>query len=177
MANIKIEQLQEYENIITLDDVIEDISENYKITNIADDNNESLYYLSKALYDDYVMRRANYKAYIEKDMDARLLMEIRKSVILPMDKELYDFYEMHSNCNNAEQVKGIRKKFLKFLNNEYEDYNWQYYYLVINFLRSKAKNFIFDYESCFADGDYRKQTNIEDYKRDFIIAHTEKKVI
>lgn len=38
-------------------------------------------------------------------------------------------------------------------------------------LGKKARDFIFDFESCFEDSDFRKQTNPEDYKNSFIEAH------
>lgn len=37
---------------------------------------------------------------------------------------------------------------------------------------SRVKNFDFDYETCFADGDHKKQSRVEDYRWDFVKAHS-----
>ncbi len=169
---IDVKILHDFKKQKTLDDVITDIMDIYKIQNISNDDNESVYYICKALYDDYAMQRANYTSYIEKEMDARVLMELRKSAVLPMDIDLYDFYSKHCECENQADIKQFRTQYLKFLNEDYADLDWQYYYLVKNTLKRKSKGFFFDYETCFADGDYKKQSSIEDYKIAFINAHT-----
>lgn len=114
---------------------------------------------------------ANYEAYIERGMDARLLMEIRKSAVLPMAENLYDFYTGHGSLETVEEVKNFRINYLKkVVIEDYCDENWQYYLLVKMTQLGRAKYFAFDFESCFADGDYRKQTYLEDYKRGFMKA-------
>ena len=35
----------------------------------------------------------------------------------------------------------------------------------------KSLDFIFDFEECYADGDWGKQTNPDDYAREFVLAH------
>ena len=166
-------KLRDYSKRKTFNKVKSDIVEKYKITNIDDDyDQESLYYICKALYDDYTLQRANYEAYIEKGMNARMMMELRKSAVIPMSEELFDFYDMHKTCETVEDVKELRTKYFKFLCDDYIDANWQYDILVLSFLKRKHKGFYFDLEECFADGDPSKQTGPEDYKRDFVEAHT-----
>ena len=56
---------------------------------------------------------------------------------------------------------------------EYEDENWQYYYLVkINRSKKEFTDFQFDYEGCFEDGDWRKETRVEDYIEQFNYIHS-----
>lgn len=66
----------------TLNKVIKDLVEKYKITNIYDDEiGRCCWLIANALYNDYIIGRANYEAYIEVGMDARMLMELRKSAV------------------------------------------------------------------------------------------------
>ena len=174
---IDTSKLRDFKKRKTYEMVEEDVRVKYGITNIEDDfEEEALYYICNALYEDYITQRANYEAYIEKGMNARMLMELRKSAVIPKAENLYDFYEMHHSCNNWQDVKGLRAEYFKFLNEDYADLNWQYYILVCTYLGYKAKDFYFDYEECYADGDPSKQTGPEDYKRDFVEAHTRKVV-
>lgn len=170
-------KLRDYSKKKTVGDVIRDIRDKYKITNICDDyDQEPLYYISKALYDDYTVQRANYEAYIEVGMNARILMELRKSAVIPMADELFDFYDKHRACETCDDIKKLRANYFKFIHEDYDDLNWQYDLLVSKFLGYKYIDFYFDYEECFADGDPSKQTGPEDYTRDFIDAHVPNRV-
>lgn len=166
-------KIRDYSKNKTIDDVYKDVEEVYKVTNILDDDGESMYYICRTLLEDYEKQRANYEGYIEKGIDARILMELRKSAIIPMGKDLYDFYTSHSSYETVRDIKRFRANYLKFLNNEYFDLNWQYY-ILIQILLSKEQNegFIFDFESCFADGDYRKQTSPRDYEEEYRYLHS-----
>lgn len=169
---IDINILRDYSKPLTLDDVYNDVENIYNITNIFDDEDyECLTAICNALYTDYTVQRANYHAYIERGMNARMLMELRKSAVIPMDEELFDFYTKHSSCETYTDVKNFRSDYLKFLCSDYQDLNWQYHYLILHYLRGKAKDFFFDYEICFADGDPSKQTDRTDYDREFFNAH------
>lgn len=168
---IDVNLVHDYSQDIDFDTVIDEVIDTYTIKNIFDDDGESVYYLSQALYEDYITQRANYRAYIEKDMDARVLMELRKSAVLPMAEDSYDFYTGHKTCNTVADIKAFRTQYLKFLNKDYFDLNWQYFYITKVFLGKKAHDYKFDYESCFADGDFRKETCDEDYITDAIKAH------
>lgn len=165
-------KLRDYSKPKTYMDIEKDIVDKYKITNIDDDyDQESLYYICTALYDDYRLERANYESYIEVGMNARMLMELRKSAIIPMADNLFDFYHKHKTCETWQEVKELRSEYFKFLCSDYEDLNWQYYVLVMHYLGYKLKGLYFDLEECFADGDPSKQTGPEDYKNDWVQAH------
>ena len=166
---INFSRLKDFNKSKDFGDIWDDVQYRYEVRNIIDD--EGRYYIIQALYDDYRLQRANYEAYIEKGMDARVLMELRKSAILLLADKYNDFYTGHSECTTVDDIRQYRANYLKFLNIDYADLNWQYYYLVKYNLRGKAKDFLFDYEDCFDDGDPQKLTTPDDYSRDFVDAH------
>lgn len=45
--------------------------------------------------------------------------------------------------------------------------SWQYYYLIKTYLGYKAKDFVFDFECCYEDGNPDRQTDIENYQLGF----------
>lgn len=170
---IDTSKLRNFSKKKTFKSIYKDIEERYKITNICDDDGESLYYLCATLLEDYNMKRANYESYIEVGMNARFMMELRRNAILIMGEGLEDFYEKHRYCETLEDIKNLRIEYLKHANEEYIDLNWQYYYVVkINLGRKKTEGFIFDFESCYADGNWRKQTNPQDYETEFRRVHS-----
>lgn len=169
---IDIKLVRDFRKKLTIERVILDLKDKYAIENILDD--ESLVYLSQALYDDYVLKRANYKSYIEKGMDARLLMELRKSAILPASLETeVEFYTDLAKCNTWQEVRGYRERYFQGINSEYtETIAWHYYYLAMHYMgKPKNEGFCYDYEGCFADRDISKQTYIEDYREEFYEMH------
>lgn len=107
---------------------------------------------------------ANYKAYIAKGMDARLFAQLRMNALLIYNKY---FFDEHEQCKNLEDVKNLRIKHLRKKCEEYDDEPWQYYYL-IRYLYGKnfPYNFMFDFECFFADCDYSKFTQVENYRED-----------
>lgn len=166
--HINIGKLHDYSKKKTYEDVLNDIVYKYQITNILqDDDNEALSCIVEQLYDDYFLERANYEAYIEKGMDARVFMELRKSATILMDKSLYDFYRLHDNCKTVLDIKKHRCKYLKFLNDDYVDADWQYYYLMITGLGYKKTDFRFDFEDCYADGNPDLMYTPDKYKHEF----------
>ena len=170
---INPELVHDFREKKTEDSIYNDLYDKYDITNVADDD-ESYHYIWQAIYDDYMYERCNYEAFIEKGMNARLLMEHRKSAMFRFEKEedKIKFYTEYNYCQNAEDVKKVRRKFFKQGNMDYEDLGWQYYYLAEHFLgKDKCKDFYFDLEDCFADGDASKQETIEDYNTMFFRAH------
>jgi hypothetical protein len=171
MSKIDIEKLHDFSEKIRYSDIKDDLSTNYKITNICDDYGESLYFLTSELLNDYKMHRANYKAYIKDGLNARYLMELRKSAIIPMCKEEYDFYVQHEHLNTIKAIKKFRADYFKYLNPDYEDLEWQYYYMIKYYLRSKAKGICINFEECYIDGGFCKQTNSDMYAEDFVRAH------
>lgn len=167
--------LRDFPKTITLDDVSDDF-DRYKITNIMDetqaDYEEYRYYLEEALYDDYTNQRANYMSYIEPGMDARFMMELRKSAILPItDEKLIGFYGKHAQCKSIEEIKGLRVEYLKFLNDDYQDLDWQLYMLLRYCWKNRGSDIVIDYECCFKDGDYTRMRNPIHYRADFLAQH------
>ncbi len=62
-------------------------------------------YLVDALLSDYDNRRINYKAYIEKNMNIRFLMELRKSALLIIaEPEKQTFYTGYKDCKTIEDI-------------------------------------------------------------------------
>lgn len=161
--------VKNFSRVMTFDIVHDDLKINYGIKNIA--NYESLCFLAQTLLEDYQERRANYKSYIERGMDARMLMELRKSAVLPMSKTMFNFYSSHSKCNTVQDVKNLRIQKLRYLNPDYKDLDWQYYMLAKHFLGRNAKQFLIDFEGCYADGDWRKETNPDIYRKHFLEQH------
>lgn len=159
---------------ITYQEVEDDVRK-FGITNILDDEDEdSLYDICEALYQDYTIRNTNYKAYIEKGMNARILMELRKSALLPFtyQENADKFFKPFDNCKTVEDVKKVRRYLIKQLNPDYEDLGWQYYYLSRMILGTdKLEDYYFDLEQCFADRDLAMQESIDDYEKMFVRAH------
>lgn len=163
-------KLRDFTQEVTEDSVWQDLM-NYGITNIRDDDGESLWHIARTLNEDYHMHRANYKSYIEKGMNLRMLMELRKSAILPMAEQNNWFYTNHRNAETPEAVKQLRIDFLGKLNSDYHDEDWQYMAIIKVYLGRKADCFYFDVEDCYADSDSNTIKHLEDYQRDFLKAH------
>lgn len=166
---INFSRLKDFNKSKDFGDIWDDVQYRYEVRNIIDD--EGRYYIIQALYDDYRLQRANYEAYIEKGMNARILMELRKSAIIPLADKHADFYTKHKNCNTVQDIKELRTAYLKFVNTDYIDKDWQYYYMIKYTLGKKAKDIFIDYEDCYGDGDISKQTTVDDYAQDFVDDH------
>ena len=135
-----------------------------KLTNVYDE--EALTYLVNAIYDDYEKGWANYRAYLEDGVDARMFMELRKSAVIPVPEPDWDrFFTKHQEFDTADEVRAFRADYFKYLNSDYDEYNWQYYTL-IQMTRKDYGDFEFDFEDCFTDGDPSKQSHVEDYAKD-----------
>ena len=165
---IDISKLRDFSEKKNFDSIMNDIVNKYKITNIAEDDGESLVYLTEALLNDYENEITNYESYIEVGMDARLMMELRKNACLKMAPKLEYFYAEHHNLNTVKEIADYRTKFLQSLNKEIIGLDWEYWIIVRRCWGRKAKDFIVDYESCFADGDWRKEHTVEEYKQQFL---------
>lgn len=163
--------LFQFDKSIDVEDITTDLMENYKITNVyfeRPNDDDYAYYLAEVLKDDIDMERANYKAYIEPGMNARMLMELRKSAILPLVEEDWYFYKEHSKCETPEQVIQHRIKYLKSQNSDYDDADWQYYAVCRWFLRNKSNGLYFNMEYCFADADMTKYQSVEASRLEFL---------
>lgn len=166
VGRIDTKLIRNFSKPIDLDEVVDDLSEVYKITNIADD--DSYNFIAEELYYDYIKERANYKAYIKEGMDARILMEVRKSAIIPLAGQMLRIYDVHSDCETVEDIKAVRTRELKFLNSDYDDADWQYYAVIRYFLRSKSVGVEFNFEDCYADAGRYPYNNIDNCKREFL---------
>ena len=147
--------------------VYEDLYDN--LTNWVDQNclNEIL----MQIWDDYMFKRANYKAYIEPGMNARLFMELRRSAVLQF-RIGDDFFRAFNNCDTAEEVRATRIKMIQRGTPDYKDEDWQYYYLAMFlFNKEQMQNFLFDYEFCYADGEPSDLTGVDYYSDCAEIAH------
>ena len=141
----------------------------YKLTNINGD--EAFNELCHILYADYLYGRANIMGYAEKGMNLRMLAELRKSAVLDVAPDTYYFYTDLAQFNTWKEVRNYRMRFFQRFNQDYLELGWQYYYLVKYMLNKKAENFVFDFESLFADGNPAMQTNIEHYHIGMLNAH------
>ena len=168
---IDIEKVRDFRDKKEWGDIWNDLNYKYKIINVYDDDEESMTYLCDALYSDYEKGIANYEAYLEHNMDARIMMELRKSAVLWFSEEFNSFYMEHNICNTVDEIKKIRIKYIKPLCDDYKDLDWQLFYLIHYSLGKKAEGFLIDYESCFADGNWKNQTNPDDYVESFVDAH------
>lgn len=167
---IDVTKLRDFSKKKTVKSIYNDLTKKYKLTNIleADEDYDYAYILAEALFDDYEMQLANYEAYIEKEMNARLFMELRKSAVLNINPSEFYFYTDHNKLDTVEVVKKFRDDYIKSKIPDYTGLDWQYYMVLIYTLRSKIKYFSFDYESCFADGDYTKEGSIESYRESIL---------
>lgn len=167
---INVSKLFDFSSKKTVDSIYHDLENVYKITNVMQyDDEDALYVICEALYRDYVNELANYESYVEFGMDARIMMELRKSAVFPVGEKYLDFFREHNSCETVDDIKGMRIDFITKIGvPDYLDNNWQYYMLIKYMWGWKAKDFDFDYETCFADGDPQKQSTLESYRWDFI---------
>lgn len=169
---IDFNKVYNFDENITYEDVFYDIVDNYKITNLRDDEGWSERILADVLYSDYEKELANYKAYIGKDMDARLLMELRNSALVPFSEKEIDYFEGHENLKTWQEVRDFRTNYIHQFNKYYRGYEWQLYMLLVSLRGRKAAKIDLCFEELYADGDLSKQTTWRDYEHDFIYVHT-----
>ena len=155
----------------TRESIFEDLTEKYCITNIKDDGCDSLNGITEALLWDYENKFSNYEAYIEYKQNGRVLMELRKSAMIPCDVSLYDFYTGLRGCDTVEDIRNFRINYLKRFNSDYKDANWQNYLLTVYLWGRRSLDYMLDFECCFADSTATRQTDRDDYRQDFINAH------
>lgn len=164
-------KLRDFSEKIDIDLVIEDLSESYNIENILDDG-ESLWIISNTLLEDYTLKRINYRGYIFCKMDARILMELRKSMLLLLNTELEnELYNKIKKCKTIEDIRNSRISVISKIIEEYKDYDWQVYYLLLNMWGKRGKGIEIDFESCYNDGNPFKERRPKEYIKDFARAH------
>lgn len=168
---INTDILRHFDKSVTESDVIKDLTVNYNIQNIYREFDGDLEYviiLADMLKEDIEMERANYKAYIEKDMNARILVELRKTAILPIGECDYWFYKEHCTCETVEDIRNKRIKYLKQKNEDYDDADWQYYAVCRWYLRRKSNGIYFNMENCYEDADMSKFKSVDNARMEFL---------
>lgn len=139
----------------------------YNITGLAHDKETSLIYIADALFSDYVLHRANYRAYLEEGLTARMLMELRLNAILPFTGECLTYYTEHNTAETPNDVINIRKKYLRrHLTPFYDNEGWRNFYLVRQVWKGRALGVRIDYEQYFADRKYMQTKSEDDYLDD-----------
>lgn len=166
---IDVKKLYDFSKPKTIKSIYKDLEKKYKITNVAEyDDEDALQVLCEALYDDYINEMANYESYVEVGMNARIMMELRKSAVFPVGEKYFNFFIAHNSCETVDDIKGMRIDFMKNICEGYMDLNYQYYMIIKYMQGDAAKNFGFDFETCFGDRDDSKQSMIENYRWDFV---------
>ena len=103
-----VDLVKDFSKPIKYKQVYNDIKRN-NFKNIVED--ENVYEdLASMLTADYNVELANYKAYMEKGMDLRVFMELRKSAML--NSTCREFFEEHQNCKTIEDIKQLRTAYL-----------------------------------------------------------------
>lgn len=150
--------------------------EEYHITNLApptEYDHPARETLAYQLYWDYKVKLCNALGYIRDGMNARLLWELRKSGVLRnfMGEENKYFFDNHLVTMNDQEIKKCRSKVLiqKFM--DYEDHDWQYFWVLKRALtKEQQEDFEIVGEQLFADCDPLKSDDLGDPIRDFVWA-------
>ncbi len=112
-------------------------------------DDDAIFEAALMLYYDYEDLRCNAFAYLNKQYDARTLMELRKSCILRLP---VDFFQEHPD-DNYEKIKKYRSAYLRLFLKDYNDENWQYWWATRLFIPEKNReSFEFVYEFMLEDG-------------------------
>lgn len=176
---IDVSKLYDFsETGLTLDSIADDL-EYHRIINIANEEGieSELQCICEQLLDDYENHRANYKAYLEPDMNARLFTELRNSAILPLSEEYYSFYTDHCKITSQKEVLDYRNNFISSMIPEYKGLEWQYYVWLRTLWGRKGKNILIDFETLFIDGENRAQHWKAYYRMKFLEQHLPKEVL
>lgn len=165
---IDITKLKDFSDVKKLDayDIVDELYDVYDIQNVDDEM--AMYDIACALYDDIKFERANFRAYVEKGMNARLMMELRKSAIVPLSEESYYFYTNHCTCETVEDIKKLRKEFIERFDPGYLDMDWQLWWVLVQCLGRRGKDLYIDFENDFSDGVIVTGDPIKSYKDEMV---------
>lgn len=168
---IDMQKKNDFSEMMSIQSIAKDLRR-LNIQNMYDDgDDEVLYFVAETLYEDYKLKRANYKAYVEPYMNMRMLAELRKSAVLKWEETAPELYAQHQQAETVQDVKDIRIRYFSKLNADYIDADWQYALIAKCYLREETSEYYFDLEDCFADSKTRKPKGIRDYIKDFAEAH------
>jgi hypothetical protein len=173
--SIVYSKLHDFSKRKTYSSIEKDIKKKYKIINIYnDDEEECLYEICDTLFMDYKHKLANYEAYIEKGMNARLLMELRNTALQRLTEEEFKQFD---NCKSPMEVVNIRSKVMRRFTDPTDDVTepWQLYLITIkstNVLKAYKNEdirFNINFEWCYEDGDVNNTITVEDLEKDFAL--------
>ena len=147
------------------------IANNFKNINVCEEVYDDL---AALLCDDYNLRFANYRGYMEKGMDLRIFAELRKSAI--MNTECIDFFKLHEKCKTIQDIKNARIIYLnpytyQFFRDGYRDEDWQLFYILLATTHDKESRYSisidFDAMGLLVDTpeDYRPKVYIQEALR------------
>lgn len=145
-------------------DVVEAL-ERLHVTNLMTEDEEHFHEFCSELCEDYNEHRANFLAYTREGMNARAVWELRKSAILwdfmEGDKDPW-FFLGHEAGKSAQEIKEYRSSILiqKFM--DYEDHDWQYFWVLETAYSRDFAYEYFDMEMAFADRDEFKPDDLGD---------------
>lgn len=133
-------------------------------------DNEAYEEIAFQLYHDYKTKACNALGYLKEGMDARLLWELRKSGVLLWFMEHHlEFFHGHLDTFTWQEVKEYRSKFLAQCYVDYEDHDWQYFWVIKNALvKEQRDQFLIPGEDLFADGDPNKPDDLGDPIKDAV---------
>lgn len=169
---IDINKLFDFSKQWSYEDVLHDLW-SYDLTNIGDEYDATIGITSQ-IYSDYINKRANYKAYIERGMNLRMLMELRASAILPLPESRMSFYTEHCTLETPDEVKKHRDKIISEYQSYYIGLDWQLYMIYRYFWGGQGKDILIDFEPCYGDGECRMQKDPRYYKLKVLEQHIPK---
>lgn len=155
-------KIKQFNRNITVNDVIDDI-EKYGITGFYSFDTdadlkvpEAKYYIADALYSDYIQKRANYEAYIEEGMTARMLMTLRLSSLFDFDEDTnLKFWREHRSIDTPEEAIALRIEYGRWhLHPQYSNFDYQNLYALIVMWGNGSNDIVLDYEPYFSDRKY-----------------------
>ena len=121
--------------------------------------------LCSELCRDYNEHRANFMSYIRPGMDARVLWEWRKSAVLwnfmEGDKDPWFFKEQDESWG-IRDIKDYRSRILATKFVDYEDHDWQYFWVLETAYNRDVAYEYFDMEQAYLDGDPYKVDDLGD---------------
>lgn len=163
-----IKKMTEYQGEMHGYDIVENL-ERLKIKNLMKSDKEWYHTFCSELAYDYNERKANFLAYTREGMDARVLWELRKSAILWgfMEGDIDPwFFEGHKEGWGVFDIKAYRSRVLRTKFRDYDDHDWQYFWVLDTaYGRDYAREY-FDAEMCFEDRDEFKVDDLGDPPRD-----------
>ena len=163
---IEYNKLFDFSEDIDFDYIYKDITKIYKLKNIDYEYEDAMNVIINTLLDDYDKCRINYKAFIEKGMDARVLFELRKNAYIKYP-DMKKYCEGHKNLNTIDEIKQYRIEKISEYYDGYADLDWQYSLLISDTWGISTKEFYFDFDVCFNDCHSEYQRTPDDYRREF----------